>query len=228
MSEDGTLDGTRLDADTLDPIIAELDLTEAAALDNLMAWYQDALRKAWRWLRDVTGGDDGWLVGAIQRLDSWLTGLGAPPIDGQMVLDVIGYTTIGLIALAGAIVLWRTYRHYFPPGLPASALDLSGLEGDAYARPLTELPRERWAPALFIHTCMALAKARLLEVRPHQTNRTLVDAASLPAPLRQHLSALADAADRNLFAGWLPDDEELAALQARQAAVLAHVAADVD
>ncbi|MEM9386455.1 MAG: hypothetical protein AAGA68_15470 [Pseudomonadota bacterium] len=226
MADEVSPGPSRLDAETLDPIIAELDLSEAAALDSLMAWYRDVARKAWRWLQEVTGGEDGWLVGAIERLDNWLTGLGAPPIDGEAIINVIGFAILAGAAALVAIALWRTWRHYFPPVARPPALDLTGLERGDFARPLTELPREHWAPALFIHTCMALAQARLLEVGPFQTNRTLADAATLPAPLRQHLSALADAADRNLFAGWQPDDAELAALQARQAAVLAHLSAD--
>lgn len=205
---------TGLESETLDRIIADLDLTEASALENLQQWYRELLRTFWDWLKAATGGDDGWLDRVSDQLTDWLTRLsGGEPIDAERVLSGISWFTGAVLLVGIGYLLLRLYRSQLPvsasnPQLP-DILSRTDLQ-----RPVAQLQPNQWAPALFSEVCRRLVEQDLLRLRPDATNHQLASSAQLPRELADPLRQLANAADRAMFGAWTPNAHELRTLTA--------------
>jgi hypothetical protein len=205
---------SRLDHARLDEIVVTLELGEADNLDRLRLWYQDLLREFWAWLKSATGGEDGWLSQFSERLQDWLGSISdQDAISGENILEAIFYGSVALVAgslIYGAYRLWQTYR-------PLNESKLVPLTFAPYdqqlARPLTELPINKWAPAMFNQVCMVLAEQRKLQAGPDATNAVIVNRAELESTDKKDLAELAVAADRSLFGGWVPTPGEIEALR---------------
>ena len=212
----------RLDPDDLDPIIADLDLREAGAIERLQAWYRDVLLQIRDWLRDATGGEDGW----FDRLGDWIYSVNADnPINAEHVIDTITVITILLVVAGLAYLsykLWQTFR----PLESNQAIETTYLLDDPnLQRPLAELQAEHWAPALLAQVCVTLVGYGKLRLRPDATNATIARTADLPAELGARLSELATAADRSMFAGWVPTEEDAKALRDHRDQIINSIAA---
>jgi len=81
----------RLKPEDLDPIVAELDLREAGALERLQVWYREVLTKLGDWFKQASGGEGGWW----DRLSNWINNVSAGnPISADNVIDTITILTI--------------------------------------------------------------------------------------------------------------------------------------
>ena len=215
---------TRLKPEVLDRIIADLDLTEASALENLQQWYRELLRTFWNWLKAATGGDDGWLDRVSDRISDWLSQLsGGEPIDADRVLSGITWFT-GLLLLVGiGYLLWRLYRSQLSVNeLDTQLPDI--LSRADLQQPVAQLQPQQWAPALFSQVCRRLVEQGLLRLPPDATNHQLANSAQLPPDLSGQLTQMATAADRAMFGNWTPAAEDLATLTACRDAILARSA----
>lgn len=200
----------QLDSERLDTIVGELDLNQAEELDRLMLWYRSVTATIGDWLERLTGGEDGWL----NQFSDWLNGVFGSSAGAS---EQVGIFVFWLLVAAASILLGWVLHQIWRWSRPLPALLVGAdpqLLGDpSLAAPLPTLPVERWAPALFLQSCLALAEQGRLILEPALTNQALVRRARVPAGSQSSLAALADAADRALFAGQLPTAAELAALR---------------
>ncbi len=208
--------GERLDPERLDEIVESLDLSEAETLERLRAWYDELLRGFWDWLKSVTGGEDGWLDRAADRVRDWLSGLtGQDDFSGETFLTFMYYGSVAVLIGILLVLGYQVWRAYRPALRPADDASFSYLPmATELSQPLAELPENRWVPAMFVHVCRQLVADGRLRLRPRTTNMQAAAAARIEPPADQALKTLAVAADRALFAGWQPDTRELDDLRA--------------
>lgn len=214
---------TRLDPEALDRIVADLELTEAGALENLQQWYRELLKTFWEWLKAATGGDAGWLDRVSDQLTDWLARLsGGDPIDADSVLTGITWFTGAVLLLGIGYLLARLYRSLNPVASPnvklPDILNRTDLHG-----PVSELAPQQWAPALFSQVCRRLMEQQLLLLPPDATNHQLAHSTKLNPALTAKLTHMANAADRALFGNWTPQADDLATLTDYRDAILADV-----
>lgn len=201
--------GGRLESDTLDEVISELDLEDSDAIDRLNDWFGDLRAQVWEWLKSATGGEEGWLG----RFGDWLRDLlpenpGANLPDATPIMTGLSWAgTLALIGLVGYVIyqLWLIYR---PRKAVQDNLLFEQMRADA-AVPLDALPLTRQPAAVFAQVCVALVDAKRVEVRPNSTHMTIAGSADLPEEPAEAFRILARAADRGLFGAWEPDAEEL-------------------
>ena len=214
----------RLDPERLDEIIEQLELKDAGAIDRITLWYQELLRSIWKWLRSLTGGEDGWL----SRLGRWLENFlenstPSGPMDAGPVLTAITYLSAAALLFAVGLVIYRLWNLYKPRVIEQDPIGYAKLLSDA-AAPLGELPLNQRPAAIFSQACLALVHQRRLIVRPDSTNRTLANQAELPNQSRALLQELADSADRALFSAWQPATDELDRLERLRDQITAELA----
>jgi len=211
----------RLKPEDLDPIVADLDLREAGALERLQVWYRDVLTKLGDWFKQASGGEGGWW----DRLSNWINSVSAGnPISADNVIDTITILTIVSICAGIAyitFILWQTFR---PLDSNQSTNTNYLLSDPDLQKPLQELSKEQWAPALLAQVCMSLVQHQRLTLLPNATNLAIARDADLPRELRSSLGDLADAADRSLFAGWAPTAADAEALRAHRDRIISTVA----
>lgn len=214
-----------LDPKVLDDIVRNLDLQEASALERLQLWYRDFLNTAWDWLTKLTGGKNGWLEKAANRVSSWFSELsGGEPISADGVINVVTLVTVGLVAIGVAYLCYRLWQLYQPLE-SAQQTEASYLLTDLeLKKPLDELRPDQWAPALLSQVCMTLVSHDRLQLFPNSTNAAIAQQADLAESLRVELQALAEAADRSLFAGWVPDNQAAARLRNHRNNIVSAVA----
>lgn len=212
---------SRLDHDRLDEIVRDLDLDDADLLDRFRLSFQQALRDVWEWAKDITGGDGGWLDRVSDTLNQWLESFSGEAIPAEGILDTLYYGSMAiLLALVGYGLyrLWRAYR-------PMAAMDTPELgfvsANPDLKKPLSQLPVEMWAPAMFNQVCQHLAGRQVLVIRPQSTNANIAAQAQLDAAQRVLLEQLALAADRALFGRWVPSSDELQTLTEQRDHLLA-------
>ncbi len=223
MSDAG--ESHQLNPRVLDDIVRDLDLQEASALERLQLWYRDFLNTAWDWLKKLTGGDDGWLDKATDWIAHWLATLGGgDPISAEHVIDGVIIVTVGLTALGVGYIGYRLWQIYRPLDSDQQT-EISYLLSDPeLQKPLEQLRPEQWAPALLSQVCLTLVSQNRLDLYPYSTNATIAHTAELPSGLEVAMSALAVAADRSLFAGWIPNVEDAAVLRNHRNEIIKAVA----
>lgn len=200
---------SRLDADGLDEIIAQLELNEASMLERTQLWFKDFLRMLWEWLEELTGGEKGWLSQFNQWLSDTLSGLtGTEPIDADIVLNTISWLSFALVVSLGIYLVYRLWQTYQSVSVDDHSFEFS----QQYAhltKPLQDLPPHQQAAAIFIQACLYLAAKGQLKLHPDATNTNLAAQAQIPDRHRLILTQLAEAADRALFGGWQPSNSDL-------------------
>lgn len=195
-----------LDPDVLDAIVADLEIADLAALDRMLFAMRLFLDDVEAWLRRLANDEDSWL----NRLAD-LFGAGADFADGANVLDLIllgiPFALIAATLSAGAIVIWRRCRR---APRPASALPPFSAPVTAAIAPAgDDMPAREQPAALFRRACGELAHSGILQLDVNLTNSAIAHRARLSGGPRLALQRLANAADRALFGGWLPSDEDL-------------------
>ena len=109
--------------------------------------------------------------------------------------------------------LYRAYLLFRPVQTHPHAVSYEALDPDLL-KPLNELPSEKWTPALFSQVCSTLIREGRLSMRPDTTHAKAVASADVSEDARDEFQMLARAADRALFAGWIPSEDEFAELRA--------------
>jgi len=211
-----------LDPALLDAIVARLDLADLATLDRTLFAMRLLLDDVEAWLRRLANDEDSWL----NRLAD-LLGAGSDFADSAGFLDLI-LLAIPLLVMAAVvsatvIYFWRRRSRRPPPRRPTP--DLSALTTTLGAvhggEPIDTLPAREQAAALFRHACDELAHRGALTPANNLTNSALARRARVSGVARRALQQLAHGADRVLFGGWLPSDEELRQLHADYRALVA-------
>lgn len=199
-----------LDPALLDPIVAELELADLAAMERLMLTVRLILNDIEAWLRRLAKDENSWfnrladLIGATD---------GSAPSWGLLdVLIVVVPTLIGVAALGlVAAYLWRIGRTRHQP---ASIFpQFPGPAPSPVGTPIASLPAREQPAALFQRACSDLADEGMLHFEKFQTNSAIARAALLTGSARDALTRLAMAADRAIFGGWQPDDADLRELR---------------
>lgn len=195
-----------LDPLLLDTIVAKLDLADLATLDRALFALRLFLDDIEAWFRRLANDEDSWL----NRLAE-LFGAGAEFADGGSFLDVI-LLSIPLLVIAAAlsaiaIFIWR--RRVRAPQSGADTPVFGAMIHEAADSAINTLPPRAQPAALFRRACNELANNGALQLERSQTNSAIARAARVSGEPRRALQQLASAADRALFGGWLPADEDL-------------------
>lgn len=197
-----------LDPSLLDVIVAELDLADLATLDRALFAARLFLDDIEAWLRRLANDEDSWL----NRLAE-LLGAGQDAAEGLGFLDVV-LLAIPLLAVAAAlsataIFFWRRRSRAARARARMDSPALTGVTAAAGEIVIDALPAHEQPPALFRRACRELAHSGALRLEKSLTNSAIARTARVSGDPRRALQALADAADRAMFGGWLPADSDL-------------------
>jgi hypothetical protein len=195
-----------LDPAQLDRIVAQLDLTDLAMNQRIRLFIRSALDDLEAWLRGLADDPDSWL----NRIAD-LIGAANSTAASWSIFDVLfvamPVVIVAIVLCVAAIYLWRRHGAGTRPAL--DFFQLASATTVSVEVPLASLSACEQPGAIFNRVCAELTAGGLLSVEKNQTNSALARAARLSGGPRESLVRLARAADRALFGGWLPTDDEL-------------------